>query len=196
MKVAVLALAADVGSGFDGCKYLAPLRNSTLIETVVAEIHTWPIDAVIAVLGPDAERIVATADLGDTTIVIDPEWEEGEAAPLRVGLDTIYRDDEFDTLVLTYLDDPAPHAEVVSRLLEARDRGRRPAVVPKYRYAFGYPIVVAEELWPRLISMEGQASVDQMLQSHPDWVEEIWFDRLPSRRILTQDDLLDVRHVR
>lgn len=196
MKVAALALAADAGSGFDGSKYLSPLRDSTLIETVVAEIHTWPIDAVIVVLGPDAERIVAATDLGEATIVIDPEWEEGEAAPLRVGLDTVYRTDEFDTLVLTYLDDPAPYAEVVAQLLEARHRGRRPAVVPKYRYAVGHPLVVGEELWPRFISMEGQTSVDQVLQSHPDWVEEVWFDRLPSRRILSQDDLLDVRRVR
>jgi len=196
MKVAALALATDVGSGFDDSKYLSPLRDSTLIETVVAEIHTWPVDAVIVVLGPDAERIVAATNLGEATIVIDPEWEEGEAALLRVGLDTVYRTDEFDTLVLTYLDDPAPYADVVAQLLEARRRGRRSAVVPKYRYAVGHPLVVGEELWPRFISMEGQASVDQVLQSHPDWVEEVWFDRLPSRRIMSQDDLLDVRRVR
>jgi CTP:molybdopterin cytidylyltransferase MocA len=196
MKVAALALAADVGSGFDDCKYLLPLRGSTLIETVVAEVHSWPVDGVIVVLGPDAERIVAATDFGEATIVIDPEWEEGEAAPLRVGLDTLYREDVYDALILTYLDDPAPYGSVVDRLLAARRHGGRPAIVPKYRYAAGYPIVVGAELWPRLIGLEGSASVDQVLQSHRDWMEEVWFDRLPPRRILTRDDLLDVRGAR
>lgn len=196
MKVAALVLAADTGSGFEGSKYLAPFRGSTLIEEVVAEVQQWPIDQVIVVLGPDAEEIVEKADLGDAMIVIDLEWGEGEAASLRVGIDTLYRLDEFDTLVLIHADEPGSRGEEVLRLLEKRRESHRPAVVPKYRYAVGRPIVVGEMLWSRLISMEGTASVDQLLQAHPDWVEEVWFDRLPGRRALTPEDLLDIQAAR
>ena len=192
MKVAALVLAADIGSGFDGCKYLTAFRGTSLIEHVVGEVHRWPVDSVIVVLGPDAERILDEADLGSSIVVIDLEWEEGEAAALRVGIDTLYRLDEFDTIVLLHADQPGSRAEEVAQLLEQHRSGHKPAVVPKYRYAVGHPVVIGETLWPRLISMEGSSTVDQILQTHQDWVDEVWFDRLPTRRAHTPDDLADI----
>jgi molybdenum cofactor cytidylyltransferase len=196
VKVAALVLAADTGSGFEGSKYLAPFRGSTLIEEVVAEVQQWPVDAVIVVLGPHAEEILETADLGDAMIVIDLEWGEGEAASLRVGIDTLFRLDEFDALALMHADEPGSRSEEVSRLTDKLAESHRDAVVPKYRYANGHPIVIGEMLWPRLISMEGAASVDQLFQVHPDWVEEVWFDRLPGKRAMTPDDLVDIQSAR
>lgn len=192
MKVAALVLAADVGSGFEHCKYLADFRGTSLIESVVGEARTWPVDRVIVVLGPDAETILARTDLGDVTVVIDLEWQEGEAAALRVGIDTLYRLEEYDTVVLAYADHPGSRRDEVARLLDEYREGHRPAVVPKFRYVQGHPVVLGETLWPRLISMEGTAGFDQILQTHPDWVEEVWFDRLPTPRVRTPEDLEDV----
>ncbi len=196
MKVAAMVLATESGSGFSGSKYLAPFRGSTLIEEVLAEVYQWPVDTVIVVLGPHAEEILEQADLGDSLRVIDLEWAEGEAASLRVGIDTLYRLDEFDTLVLIHGDQPGSRGDEVLRLLEKHRESYRSAVVPKYRYAVGHPIVIGEELWPRLISMEGSASVDHLLAAHTDWVEEVWFDRLPGKRALTPDDLADLHTIR
>lgn len=196
MKVAAMVLATEEGSGFDGSKYLAPFRSSTLIEEVVAEVFQWPVDLVMVVLGPDAETILSRADLGDSLRVIDLEWAEGEGASLRVGIDTLYRLDEYDTLVLIHGDQPGSRGEEVLRLLEKHRESHRPAVVPKYRYAITNPAVIGDAIWPRLISMEGSAGVDQLLQTHPDWVEEVWFDRLPGKRAITPDDLADLGEVR
>ena len=196
MKVAAMVLATETGTGFPGSKYLAPFRGSTLIEEVVAEVYQWPADSVIVVLGPDAEEILEHADLADALRVIDLEWAEGEAASLRVGIDTLYRLDEFDTLVLIHGDQPGSRGDEVLRLLDKHQETHRPAVVPKYRYALGHPVVIGEALWPRLISMEGTASVDQLLAAHPDWVEEVWFDRLPGKRAMTPDDLADLAAIR
>ncbi len=196
MKVAALVIAADGGVGFSGSKYLTPFRGSTLLEHVVGEVASWPVDTVVVVLGADAENVLANTELGDVVLVIDLEWEEGEAAALRVGIDTLYRMDEFDTVVLTYGDQPDTRADEVSRLLDQHRSGHRPAVVPKYRYTVGRPAVLGEVLWPRLLSMEGTSGVDQLLQTHPDWVDEVWFDRLAPRRVQTRDDLERVLKLR
>lgn len=192
MKTAAMVLATETGSGFTSSKYLASFRRSTLLEEVVAEVHQWPVDSVMVVLGPDAELILERAELGDSLRVIDLEWAEGQAASLRVGIDTLYRLDEFDTLVMIHGDQPGSRGDDVLRLLEHNRSSHRPATVPKYRYANGHPVVLGEELWPRLISMEGTASVDQLLASHPDWVDEVWFDRLPVKRVMTPEDLADL----
>jgi CTP:molybdopterin cytidylyltransferase MocA len=189
VKVAALVLAADVDSGFTGSKYLTQFRETSLIEHVVGEVLQWPVDEVIVVLGPDADQILEQADLGQATIVIDLESGEGESAALRVGIDALYRFDEFDTVVLIHGDQTGSRPDEVARLLEHHQSGYKPAVTPKFRYAGGHPVVVGEVLWPRLISMEGTATFDQVLQAHPDWVDEVWFDRLPIRRVRTPDDL-------
>ena len=196
MKVAALVLAADDNAAFSGSKYLTPLRDSSLIETVVAEVHQWPVDDVLVVLGREADPILENADLGESIIVVDLEQGGGDAAALRVGIDTLYRFDEHDTAVLIHADQPGSRPEEVARLLEQHRSGHKPAVVPKYRYSRGHPVVVGQTIWPRLISMDGTTGFDQILAAHPDWVDEVWFDRLPPRRISTPADIDDHRELR
>lgn len=167
-----------------------------MIETVVGEVRKWPVDTVLVVLGAAADEILERADLGDSLIIVDLEPDGGAVAGLRIGIDILYRLDEYDTAVLIHADQPGSSAAEVARMLDHHRAGHRPAVVPKYRYSTGHPVVVGDVIWPRLISMEGTTSFDRVLQAHPDWVEEVWFDRLPPRRVLAPGDLEDLRNVR
>lgn len=196
MKTAALVLAADDSRAFVGSKYLSPLRTSSLIETVVADVHSWPVDDVLVVLGADADLILSAVKFEDSIVVVDMEQGGGDAAALRIGIDTLYRIDEHDTAVLMHADLPGSRPDEVARLVDQHRAGHKPAVVPKYRYSRGHPVVVGQVIWPRLISMDGTTSFEQILAAHPDWVDEVWFDRLPPRRISTPgdiDDHLDLR---
>ena len=196
MKVAAIVLAVDNSPGFQGSKYLSQFHGATLIETVVAEVHKWPVDTVLVVLGTAADAILEQADLGDSLIVVDLEPDGGAVAGLRIGIDTLYRLDEYDTAILMHADQPGSSAAEVARMLEHHQKGHKPAVIPKYRYSTGHPVVVGEVIWPRLISMEGTTSFDHVLQAHPDWVDEVWFDRLPPRRVSAPGDLDDILKAR
>jgi len=193
VAVAGLLISTQPGEGCGGAVALARWGASTLIEYVLSQVRAWPVDRVVVVLGAAAEQVLERADLGDVTVVIDPEWEEGVAASLRAGVDTIMRLGEFDAIVVGYGDQLHNPPEVVSQLLESHRSSGKLATVPKYRYAGGAPCVVGEGLWSRLMGLEGEATLEQLLQAHPDWVDEVWFDRLPPHRIVTPDDLLDVR---
>ena len=65
--------------------------------------------------------------------------------------------------------------------------------MPKYRYAWGNPVVVERSLWPRLMSLEGDEGAKRLLQAHPDWVHEVWFEQRPPRDIDTRADFDDLR---
>ena len=73
MKTAAIVLAGDDSQGFQGSKYLSEFRGSTLIELVVSEVHEWPVDTVVVVLGAAANEILERADLGDSVVVVDLE---------------------------------------------------------------------------------------------------------------------------
>ncbi len=186
-RIVAVVLANDPGSGFAGSKYLSDVGGITLIDRTLADASVWPVDEVVVVLGPDAEDIASTLESWDATFVIDPEWEEGSAASLRVGLDVVMRGPATDFVVIALADQPGVPASDVSALLEAAEDVA--AVVPKYRYRRGFPIVLARELWEHLLGLEGDADLLGLLESHPAGVAEIWFDHLETPRIQRPEDI-------
>ncbi|MEA3501907.1 MAG: NTP transferase domain-containing protein [Actinomycetota bacterium] len=186
-RTVAVVLANDPGSGFTGSKYLSDVGGITLIDRSLAGASVWPVDDVIVVLGPEAESIAATLDPWDATVVIDPEWEEGSAASLRVGLDVVMRGPAADLVVIAFADQLGVSASDVSALLEAAEGAA--AVVPKYRYRRGFPIVLAREAWEHLLGLEGDVDLLGLLESHPGGVAEVWFDHLEVPRIQRPEDV-------
>ena len=39
------------------------------------------------------------------------------------------------------------------------------------------------------MSLEGDEGAQRLLQAHPEWVDEVWFDHLPPRDIDTAADV-------
>ena len=186
-RTVAVVLANDPGSGFVGSKYLSDVGGITLIERSLADASVWPVDDVIVVLGPEAEAIAATLGSWDVTIVIDPEWEEGSAASLRVGLDVVMRGPATEFVVIAFADQPGIPARDIFALLEAVESVA--AAVPKYRYRRGFPIVLAREEWEHLLGLEGDVDLLGLLESHPDGVGEVWFDHLEVPRIQLPEDV-------
>jgi CTP:molybdopterin cytidylyltransferase MocA len=188
-RTVALVLAVDPGVGFHGSKYLEKVGRKRLIEVVVDEARTWPVDDVVVVLGADGEQIAAQADLGDALLVLDLDSSQGLAASLRIGLDTLARDRHVERAVFAYGDQPGVEPDVVAALVATQAEPGCLAAVPRYRYARGWPIVIGRDLWVRFLGLEGDIDVLDVLGSHPEGVKEVWFDRLTDPRIRDADDL-------
>ncbi len=191
-RTTALVIASDAGSGFDAPKYAVKHRGNRILEQVLGDVESWPVDETFVVLGSDAEEVLEAVRFGNVTVVIDPQWSEGTAASLRVGLDALSRDASVENAVLARGDQPGVTAAIVGLLLDACEAEHAVAAVPKYRYARGWPIVVTDDLFPRLMGLEGDADVLDVLASHPDGVTECWFDQLSPHRLETPDDLRDL----
>ena len=175
-NITTIVLAGDRSPRFGMPKQLVPFDGGSLLGSVVADAAGWS-DGVIVVLGADAEAILEEVDFGAAVVILNPEWEEGAASSLRVALDTAMRDGSCEAVLITQGDIPGIDPQVAFRVVEAfRDSSKR-VVVPKYRYAWGYPVLLHRELWERFMGFEGDADVLQHLLSHPEWVAEVWIDR-------------------
>ena len=186
-RTVAVVLANEPGSGFAGSKYLGDIGGTTLIDRVLADVSRWPVDDTVVVLGPDAEEILESMAPTDATVVIDFEWSEGSAASLRVGLDVVMRGPATEFVVIGLADQPGISAEDVADLIEAAEGAA--ASVPKYRYRRGFPVVLGRSIWERLLGSEGDLDLLDLLGSHPDGVQEVWFEHLAGPRILTPDDI-------
>lgn len=193
MSTAAVILAAGGSRRLGRPKQLEPWGDSNLLGHVVARTAAFPVDEVWVVLGHEAERIVAETDLGGAGVVENPEWEEGIASSLRVGLDTLTRLSRCDRALIVIGDQPAVSTDVVEELMASHALAGKPVSVPKYRYASGNPVLVERSLWPRLMSLGGDEGAARLWQAHPEWVNEVWFSDAPPRDVDTEEDVIDLK---
>lgn len=192
--IAALVLAAGGSRRLGRPKQLEPWGNTTLLGRVVDEARALPgIDEVWVVLGANLESIMEKVDLDGCGIIENPEWEEGFASSLRVGLDALTRLSKAESALIMLGDQPGVLPEVVAELMAvARKRGH-PAIVPKYRYVRGNPVIIKRSLWGRVMALSGDEGARQLLQAHPEWVDEVWVDSLPPRDVDTVADVEELR---
>lgn len=193
MHVDALILAAGPSVRFGSPKQLIPWGSSTLLQHVIELVAETDVEAIWVVLGASAEEILDAVDFGDAGIVENPEWEEGIASSLRVGLDAIARRGQADAALVVLGDQPLLDLEVVGSILERYESTGAAAVVPKYRYQRGNPVLIDRSLWSRVMSLEGDQGARTLLQAHPEWVEEVWFATPMPRDIDTETDAAELR---
>ncbi len=192
--IAGLILAAGGSRRLGRPKQLEPWgRDLTLLGLVVDQARQFHLDELWVVLGAEIDTILDRIDLAECGVVENPEWEEGLASSLRVGLDALTRMSKADTALILMGDQPNIDPDVVDALRAAKRKSKAMAVVPKYRYTWGNPVLVDRTLWPRLISLSGDEGAKRLLQAHPEWVEEVWLESLPPRDVDTASDVEELR---
>lgn len=191
--IAAIVLAAGGSRRLGRPKQLEAWGSSTLLDHVLDQVRRFPVDETWVVLGARLEEVMASVDLTDFGIVENPEWEDGLAASLRVGLDAVTRLSKAEAAFIVLGDQPDIPTEVPAKLVETWRKTKALAVVPKYRYTSGNPVLVSRELWPRLMSLTGDGGAQRLLQAHPEWVEDVWIESLPPRDIDTQSDVEELR---
>lgn len=189
MSTVAVVLAADPGEGFESSKYLGEVRGAPMLETIVNQVAQWPVDDVVVVLGSDSEEIAQQSNLAAATIIIDPGWNEGKASPIRAAMDLVTRDRSLDLIVLARGDQPGVDDTVVASLIDVARESGADAVVPKYRYARGWPVVVGSGLWGRFMTIEGELNVHDVIASHATAPEEVWVDHLEPHVIASPSDM-------
>lgn len=193
MTVAAVVLAAGGSSRLGRPKQLERWGDTTLLGHIIDQVRQFPVDEIWVVLGSGIDEILDRVDLEDCGVVENPEWEEGIASSLRVGLDALLQKSRADAALIVIGDQPQLDQRVVTEVVDTFARAGRPVVIPKYRYTWGNPVLVDRSLWPRLMSLEGDEGARRLFQAHPEWVEEVWIDHLPPRDVDTEADLAELR---
>jgi CTP:molybdopterin cytidylyltransferase MocA len=134
--VAGLILAAGAGTRFgDEPKQLSDLHGRPLLEWAVAAQSAVPaLERIVVVLGAHAEQIMARADLMDAEPVVCGDWESGQAASLRCGLEAL---PEAGKVIVTLGDAPLITPQVVAMFVDQPPRSRA-----LYGGRPGHPVVL------------------------------------------------------
>jgi len=124
VRAAGLVLAAGAGTRFGATpKQLAALGDRPLLQWAVdAQTAVDPalLDPVVVVLGSHAKEVRAAIELGRARAIVCADWENGQSASLRRGLEAI---GDADRVVVTLGDAPLVSSEVIARFAAEADHG-------------------------------------------------------------------------
>ena len=148
MSIGGLVLAAGAGRRFGATKQLAELDGVPLLQHAVDAMLAVPaIEPVGVVLGADARRVRAAVDLGDASVVVCADWEEGMAASLRCGARALAG---CRWIIVTLGDQPRITAQVIAAVVDDAESAPAgtAAVRATYEGVAGHPVALGAPLLP------------------------------------------------
>lgn len=157
--IAGLVLAGGAGRRFGGGKLLAELDGRPLLEHALAAMAAAPLDRTVVVLGADADDVLARVKLHGAEPVMCEDWEEGQSASLREGVEELAG---ADAVVVTLGDQPRLSPKAVERVIAARDPAAE-AVRATYGGAPGHPVLLERPLLARVHVLHGDTGARALL---------------------------------
>jgi nicotine blue oxidoreductase len=173
-----LLLAAGAGTRMGGPKALVELDGRLLVERGVAVLREAGCDPVVVVLGASADEVRHRADLPAARIVDNPNWAEGQAASLRIGLVGVADEDDespAEAVVVALVDQPAIPPAVIRRLMDAWRGGAGPAVIAAYHGEPRNPVLLDRRVWADVAAnVEGDEGarlwLREIRRDHPEQI--------------------------
>jgi molybdenum cofactor cytidylyltransferase len=183
-----LILAAGAGTRFgEQPKLLAELDRRPLLDHAVAAQCAVPeLDPIAVVLGARAEEILPRVDFMRAQPVICEQWEDGQAASLRRGIEFLTQQGHANRVIVTLGDQPRMTPEVITRFL-AEPPGTRAV----YEGRPGHPVVLGPVQMRAIARLHGDRGARELLRGGPT----VECGRLScARDVDTPDDLEAIRH--
>lgn len=169
-----------------GPKQLLPWRGTTLLEWVVRQVESSPLDEVVVVLGHQSEEVRRHVSLVRSRFAETPDFGEGCSASIRNGLNAVSAKAEAAVLILG--DQPEIETAAIRAVVEGWDRSHSPVVRVSYRGHSGHPVLVSRTIFPHIEVLRGDKGVWKLLEAHPEWIQEIELDLPHPRDVNTWED--------
>ncbi len=169
-------------------KLLLPYRNHTVIEEVLTQVSASRVDDIIIVTGYEHERIdevLAHYLSSRIEIVYNGKFSMGRAESIKCALRHISGNS--DAALFLVADKPTVTYRLIDRVID-RYREKRPPILyvmtPSGR---GHPIIFSKDLFPELLSLQGDRVGDDLVAKYKADVIEVE-DEKPQLDIDTEDD--------
>jgi molybdenum cofactor cytidylyltransferase len=158
VSVGAIVLAAGAGRRFgDGVKQLAEVDGRPLVEHAAHAVAAF--SPRVVVLGHAASEIRAGADLHGAEVAVSPDWDDGQSASLRCGIEAL---GDVDAAVVVLADMPGITPAAVEAVVAAWD-GVADAVRASYSGTPGHPVLLARSLLDRAGELEGDTGFRALL---------------------------------
>ncbi|MFW9852789.1 MAG: NTP transferase domain-containing protein [Candidatus Thorarchaeota archaeon] len=119
---------------------------------------------IIIILGKDKDFYLdKIPELNDTTVIINPNPEEGQFSSIKCGLKEVSESHKQDVFILP-LDVPCPNREVWEQLALNQSLFQASVLIPQYQGKKGHPVLLSEEFKIYLLSCDTDTRLDHEIR--------------------------------
>ena len=186
-RIAGIILAAGGSSRFGAPKQLLTHHGENLVRRAARSATEAGLTPVIVVLGAYASSIeLFLAGLESVVVVVNEEWQSGQASSLRAGVEKA-AGLGCDAALMILADQPLVDRESLTKLAGTFARTSR-VIASRYSGVVGAPALFGSEFFDELMSLGGDHGAGQWLRSHPELATPVDIDEA-AFDIDTPDDL-------
>ncbi len=175
--IAAIVLAAGSSSRMERQqhKLLLPLGDRPVVTHVVEAALASEAQAILMVLGYQAEQVRATLHAHTTDarllFIENPNYRQGMSTSLRAGLQAISdldrtTSDAIEGIIVLLGDQPLITARVINTLIRAWKETDKQIVAPLYNGKRGNPIIFSANLFPELMMVTGDEGGRSVIEQH------------------------------
>ena len=173
-RFAAILLAAGASSRMGRPKQLIRVGGESLLRHAARMATEAGCTPVVVVLGDRADQMRSELDGLPVLVAVNEEWAEGMASSLRYGVASISGLEPALTGVLVLVcDQPLLSLEHVRALLERHAAGNALVTASLYSGRAGVPAVFAPQLFPELMSLQGDRGARELIRAHKDEIETV-----------------------
>ena len=163
----IVILAAGASTRLGKPKQLLQYRGNTLLGHAINEAVNSNADAVVVVLGKNAELFKKEIDEKKVRVAINSSWEEGMASSVRLGLDTLLNDKPFiDAVIFMVCDQPHISSFILNKLIITQQKTTKQIVTCNYGESIGPPALFHKKYFRELMKLSGDTGARKIIQQN------------------------------
>ena len=172
----IVILAAGASTRLGKPKQLLQYRGKTLLDHAVSEAINAKADAIVVILGKNAEIFQKEIDKEKVYVVINKDWEEGMASSVRLGLNTLLNSKPYmDAVIFMVCDQPYISSSVLNDLIITQQKTTRQIVTCNYGESIGPPALFHKKYFKELVKLSGDTGARKIIQRNMNDVATILF---------------------
>jgi molybdenum cofactor cytidylyltransferase len=172
-RIAVLVMAAGRSSRMGGAnKLLTEVEGMPMVTRALNAALASRARPVVVVVGHDAARTRAAIGDRPVTIVENPDYADGMASSIKVGLAAL--PDDIDGVLITLADMPRVGPQVLERLIAAFNPTEGRAIcLPTWEGKRGNPVLWARRFFPEIATLAGDIGARHLIGQYAELVAEV-----------------------
>ena len=172
----IVILAAGASTRLGKPKQLIQYHGKTLLDHSVNEAINAKADAVVVILGKNADLLQNKIDNQKVNVVINKDWEEGMAASVRLGLATLLKIKPYiDAVIFMVCDQPHISSLVLNELITTQQKTTKQIVTCNYGGSIGPPALFHKKYFRELAKVKGDIGARNIIQQNMNDVATILF---------------------
>lgn len=164
--LAAVIAAAGFSRRMGRFKQLLPWGNSTVIRTVVDNLHEAGASPVVCVNGHRGNEVAAALEGSPALSLPNPHYATSEMlTSYQVGVAAL-DNSQFSGSLLALADQPHIPVGVLRQVIEQARNTPDRVVIPSHQMRRGHPIYLPSRLWNELLALPANASLRDLLNRH------------------------------